>query len=75
MVLGRTKLFSFGNNMYGQLGTGKSKQDSPVAEQVLETTPVQVGGIDGNITHIACGLDNTVLATGESLQRFCQHLT
>ncbi|KAG2173415.1 hypothetical protein INT44_008767 [Umbelopsis vinacea] len=60
---GRTKLFSFGNNMYGQLGTGKCKHDSLVAEQVLETTPVQVDGIDGNITHIACGLDNTVLVT------------
>ncbi|KAH8554383.1 regulator of chromosome condensation 1/beta-lactamase-inhibitor protein II [Umbelopsis sp. PMI_123] len=60
---GHTKLFSFGNNMYGQLGVGKSKHDSPSAEQVLETTPNLVDGIDGNITHIACGLDNTVFST------------
>jgi hypothetical protein len=67
---GHTKLFSFGNNMYGQLGVGKSKHDSPSAEQVLETTPNLVDGIDGNITHIACGLDNTVFSTGESLHYF-----
>jgi hypothetical protein len=51
--------------MYGQLGIGKSKHDSPNAEQVLELSPVQVSGIDGNITNISCGLDNTVFTTGK----------
>jgi hypothetical protein len=51
--------------MYGQLGIGKSKHDSRKAEQVLETRPVRVDQFEGNITHISCGLDNTVFATGK----------
>lgn len=68
LATGYTQLYSFGNNMYGQLGIGKSKHDSSFAEQVLEVTPAPVEGIDGNITHIACGLDNTVFTTGNFLK-------
>ncbi|RCH87809.1 Williams-Beuren syndrome chromosome region 16 protein [Rhizopus azygosporus] len=57
----KTQLYSFGNNMYGQLGIGKNKNTVP-GELAAEST-LQNVKLDGVIEHIVCGLDNTVLAT------------
>ncbi|CEI97662.1 hypothetical protein RMCBS344292_11792 [Rhizopus microsporus] len=59
----KTQLYSFGNNMYGQLGIGKNKNTVP-GELAAEST-LQNVKLDGVIEHIVCGLDNTVLATGK----------
>ncbi|KAI9490967.1 regulator of chromosome condensation 1/beta-lactamase-inhibitor protein II [Zychaea mexicana] len=54
-----TQLYSFGNNMYGQLGLGKSKETHP-GTFVMQTRPQAVETCMMNITDIACGLDHTV---------------
>ncbi|KAG2206850.1 hypothetical protein INT47_007607 [Mucor saturninus] len=56
-----TQLYSFGNNMYGQLGVGKSKRSDP-GTLVCERTPQPVH-FNHHITDIVCGLDHTVIAT------------
>ncbi|KAI9263200.1 regulator of chromosome condensation 1/beta-lactamase-inhibitor protein II [Phascolomyces articulosus] len=56
-----TRLYSFGNNMYGQLGLGKSKDTHP-GTFVMQTRP-QLVETCMNITDIACGLDHTVFVT------------
>lgn len=56
-----TQLYSFGNNMYGQLGLGKNKNTAP-GNLIAEDTPRLVDF--QRIEHIACGLDNTILVTG-----------
>ncbi|KAI7851685.1 regulator of chromosome condensation 1/beta-lactamase-inhibitor protein II [Circinella umbellata] len=53
-----TQLYSFGNNMYGQLGLGQSKETHP-GTFVMQTQPKLVEACM-NITDIACGLDHTV---------------
>lgn len=57
-----TQLYSFGNNMYGQLGLGKNKNTAP-GTLVAEQKPTRVDFKD-KICHITCGLDHTILATG-----------
>ncbi|KAI9485241.1 MAG: regulator of chromosome condensation 1/beta-lactamase-inhibitor protein II [Benjaminiella poitrasii] len=57
-----TSLYSFGNNMYGQLGLGKSKRTSP-GKMVSEHEPKLVQHEDLYIKQIVCGLDHTILAT------------
>ncbi|KAI7904447.1 regulator of chromosome condensation 1/beta-lactamase-inhibitor protein II [Cokeromyces recurvatus] len=63
---GTTHLYSFGNNMYGQLGLGQNKNTNP-GKMMLEREPKvvqqQISGM--NIKHIVCGLDHTILATEE----------
>lgn len=55
--------------MYGQLGLGQCKTTDP-GHMVCQETPQQVSGIDdGNIIALACGLDNTVVATGMEKER------
>ncbi|CAO3610820.1 unnamed protein product [Mucor hiemalis] len=56
-----TRLYSFGNNMYGQLGLGKNKNTNP-GQLVAENSPSLVIG-DLHIQHLVCGLDNTILGT------------
>ncbi|KAI8147966.1 regulator of chromosome condensation 1/beta-lactamase-inhibitor protein II [Fennellomyces sp. T-0311] len=58
-----TQLYSFGNNMYGQLGLGKSKATDP-GTLVMQTQPQAVETCM-NITDIACGLDHTVFVAGD----------
>lgn len=60
---GKTHLYSLGNGMYGQLGNGKSKMTDP-GTLVYAHEPTKIEGYQGNITHIASGLDHTVFATG-----------
>ncbi|KAL1932521.1 hypothetical protein VTP01DRAFT_8199 [Rhizomucor pusillus] len=59
---GKTHLYSLGNGMYGQLGNGKSKMTDP-GTLVYAHEPTKIEGYQGNITHIASGLDHTVFAT------------
>ncbi|KAF7723284.1 hypothetical protein EC973_002130 [Apophysomyces ossiformis] len=59
---GASSLYSFGNNMYGQLGLGKCKATSP-GKLVKEDRPRKVSGYEGSVRHIVCGLDHTVFAT------------
>ncbi|CAO3616745.1 unnamed protein product [Cunninghamella blakesleeana] len=62
----KDRLYSIGNNMYGQLGLGKSKVTNP-GLFVTQNHPKQVHGYDGSqITDIVCGLDNTVFSTDEN---------
>ncbi|CAO3609475.1 unnamed protein product [Mucor fragilis] len=58
---GGTQLYSFGNNMYGQLGLGKNKNTTP-GQFVKEEKPNLVN-LPDKITHITSGLDNTIIAT------------
>lgn len=56
--------------MYGQLGIGRSKHDTdPVAigARLYEDLPKRVDGYEGCIMEVTCGLDHTVLSTGEVL--------
>lgn len=61
MSIEGTQLYSFGNNMYGQLGLGKNKSSNP-GTLVCETKPTRVD-FDHPIQSIVCGLDHTVIAT------------
>ncbi|KAI8049434.1 regulator of chromosome condensation 1/beta-lactamase-inhibitor protein II [Gilbertella persicaria] len=57
-----TQLYSFGNNMYGQLGLGKNKNTHPgklIAEQIPRLVPFKGDKVD----HIQCGLDHTIFST------------
>lgn len=56
------EVYSFGNNMYGQLGLGENKNTAP-GQLVTEKKPTLIN-LKKNIKHIVCGLDNTILATG-----------
>lgn len=67
-------LFAFGNSMYGQLGLGGSKDSfgqelagEQVAGFVFETSPtaVQLPNPEESVVQVECGLDHTVLRTGE----------
>ncbi|CAO3619255.1 unnamed protein product [Cunninghamella echinulata] len=59
------QLYSIGNNMYGQLGLGKSKLTHP-GFFVTQSQPQQLHGYQGSrITNIVCGLDNTVFTTDD----------
>ena len=55
------KLYSFGNNMYGQLGLGKNKNTHP-GTLVAESTPTLVNFHD-TVSHMVCGLDHTIFST------------
>ena len=57
------RLLSFGNNMYGQLGLGKSKSKQ-AKELVMQTRPQAVETCMNNIHGVACGLDHTVFLAG-----------
>lgn len=59
-----TQLYSFGNNMYGQLGIGKNKNTTP-GQFMKEEKPKLVDFLD-KITHITSGLDNTIFATDKN---------
>ncbi|EPB88986.1 hypothetical protein HMPREF1544_04247 [Mucor circinelloides 1006PhL] len=61
---GGTQLYSFGNNMYGQLGIGKNKNTTP-GQFMKEEKPKLVDFLD-KITHITSGLDNTIFATDKN---------
>ncbi|KAI8992662.1 regulator of chromosome condensation 1/beta-lactamase-inhibitor protein II [Pilobolus umbonatus] len=56
-----TYLYSFGNDMYGQLGLGQHKNTNP-GQLLMQDTPRLVD-FSPKIEHLACGLDNTVLST------------
>lgn len=56
-----TSLYSFGNNMYGQLGIGKNKKTTP--GQLVAESQLRLVNFDKTIKDVACGLDNTVLTT------------
>lgn len=60
-MIDKTQLYSFGNNMYGQLGLGKNKNTAP-GDLIAESEPKLVD-FDQSIEHLVCGLDNTILAT------------
>lgn len=71
----KTILFGFGNSMYGQLGLGGSKDTlikeitgEGVARFVFEPSPtsVQLPDPTENVVQVVCGLDHTVLRTGNS---------
>jgi alpha-tubulin suppressor-like RCC1 family protein len=58
-------IYSLGNNMYGQLGTGESKSTRP-GELMATQQPAAIHGYEGErIVDIVCGMDNTVFATGK----------
>ncbi|KAG1504675.1 hypothetical protein G6F52_012162 [Rhizopus delemar] len=57
----KTGLYSFGNNMYGQLGIGKNKKTTP--GQLVAESQLRLVNFDKTIKDVACGLDNTVLTT------------
>ncbi|KAG0175072.1 hypothetical protein DFQ29_007261 [Apophysomyces sp. BC1021] len=61
-----TTLYSFGNNMYGQLGLGKNKATHP-GNLVKQDRPQKVTGYEGSVRHIACGLDHTVFVTDHAV--------
>ncbi|KAI8364461.1 regulator of chromosome condensation 1/beta-lactamase-inhibitor protein II [Choanephora cucurbitarum] len=58
-----TQLYSFGNNMYGQLGLGRNKNTHPgqlIAEQIPRLVSLDKQEI---IQQIQCGLDSTLFST------------
>ncbi|RUO96388.1 hypothetical protein BC936DRAFT_142123, partial [Jimgerdemannia flammicorona] len=63
---GTSALYACGNAMYGQLGLGTSKIDVPglAARIVYEDVLRRVGGYEGRIGAVACGMDHTVFLTG-----------
>jgi alpha-tubulin suppressor-like RCC1 family protein len=69
----KTLLFGFGNSMYGQLGLGGSKDTlakefagQQVAGFVFEPSPtaVELPDPEENVVQVQCGLDHTILRTG-----------
>lgn len=60
-----TRLYSFGNNMYGQLGLGKNKNSNP-GSLVAENEPKLID-FKEKIEGIVCGLDNTIFATHDQI--------
>jgi alpha-tubulin suppressor-like RCC1 family protein len=70
---GKTALYAFGNSMYGQLGIGVSKDTlsskssySIDSGLVFKASPTKVELSDPseNVVQVQCGLDHTVLLTG-----------
>ncbi|KAI8350155.1 regulator of chromosome condensation 1/beta-lactamase-inhibitor protein II [Blakeslea trispora] len=60
---GTTQLYSFGNNMYGQLGLGRNKSTQPgqlVAEQIPRLVSFDKQEV---IQQIQCGLDSSIFST------------
>lgn len=69
----KTLLFGFGNSMYGQLGLGGSKDTlakelagQQVAGFVFEPSPtaIELPDPEENVVQVQCGLDHTILRTG-----------
>ncbi|KAI8970324.1 regulator of chromosome condensation 1/beta-lactamase-inhibitor protein II [Mycotypha africana] len=61
-----TQLYSFGNNMFGQLGLGKDKHTAASGESVRQDTP-QLVPFGTAIQQITCGLDHTIFATEDEV--------
>ncbi|KAL1925587.1 uncharacterized protein VTP21DRAFT_470 [Calcarisporiella thermophila] len=68
MENGETKLFGFGSEMYGQLGSSRSKYDLPEGADTSvaseSSTPITVDG-GKQVVAVACGLDHSVLLTDD----------
>lgn len=76
----KTLLFGFGNSMYGQLGLGGSKDTlakelagQQVAGFVFEPSPtaIELPDPEENVVQVQCGLDHTILRTGNNYISNC----
>lgn len=62
------RLFSWGSNVFGQLGLGETSVD---IKSCSEPQPVIVGASHCVVTHVACGLRHSIIATNEGRVMTC----
>ncbi|CAG8468368.1 12457_t:CDS:2 [Ambispora gerdemannii] len=66
----KTELYGFGDCMYGQLGTGKDKKNSPLPIMAVACEPlprhIDTFAEHESVKQVTCGLDHTVILTNEN---------